>query len=404
MLDGISVPSEAGIVATFSEPMLAPGVTTPGNYAVSGLGAGTLNPNPDAVTGSGPYALTWSAGEMLGGEPVTLTATGVQDAVGNPIDTGTNSASAAGVGTPPVFSGLAVDPAQASVEETVTITFSSSEDLDGDPIITVNGNPATVVSATKATNFTCEYVVLVSDPLGAATIAISGFDAAGNLGSLESATALEIVEGAPELPVRWWPAALALLLAGAAVLAHRKRGLTQAERGTSGDVSVPAFWFLLLAAMLLAPAALAQGPTVSNVTFVQQDNGAGGTEVVITYDLAAPNGPCDISVTLSKDGGSDGFSHAVTSVTGDLTGVPTGADYTITWDIAADYPDEDIPNAALRVTADDGLALFTLTYTAGPGGSITGDSPQESSRATTARRWKRYRIRTTTLWTGATAY
>jgi len=53
------------------------------------------------------------------------------------------------------------------------------EDLDGDPIVTVNGNPATVVSGTKATNFTCEYVVLVSDPLGAATITISGFDAAG---------------------------------------------------------------------------------------------------------------------------------------------------------------------------------------------------------------------------------
>ncbi len=376
-LDSIGVPGGSSVEAAFSEPMLAPGDTTPGNYAVSGMGAGTLNANPDSVSGSGPYTLTWSAGEMLGGETVTLTATGVQDAVGNPIDPGANSASATGVGVAPVFSGLTVDPAQASTGDTVTITFSSSEDLDGDPIVAVNGNPATVVSATKATSFTCEYVVLESDALGAVTITISGFDAAGNLGSLESATALEIVEGAPELPVRWWPAALALLLAGAAVLAHRKRGLTQAKRGTSGDVSVPAFWFLLLAAVLAAPMALAQGPTVSNVAFVQQDDGAGGTEVAITYELDAPNGPCDITVSLSKDGGVDGFSHPVTNVTGDLTGITTGTGHSITWDIAADYPDEDIPNAALRVTADDGLALFTLTYTAGPGGSITGDSPQE---------------------------
>jgi formylglycine-generating enzyme required for sulfatase activity len=81
-------------------------------------------------------------------------------------------------------------------------------------------------------------------------------------------------------------------------------------------------------------------------------------------------------MSLSKDGGADGFPFPLTSVTGDLTGVTTGTGYTITWDIAADYPNEDIPNAQLRVTADDGLALFTLTYTAGPGGSISGNASQ----------------------------
>jgi formylglycine-generating enzyme required for sulfatase activity len=271
-LDSISVPPESGITATFSEPMLAPGVTAPGNYAVSGAGAGTLNANPDGVSGSGPYTLTWAAGEMRDGEAVTLTATGVQDA-------------------------------------------------------------------------------------------------AGNLGGLEDTAALEIVEGAPEVPVRWWPAALALLLAGTAVLALRKRGQTRLRSYLAAFVSARAFWFLLMAALLAAPAALAQGPTVTNAAFVQQDNGAGGTEVVITYDLDAPNGPCDITVSLSKDGGADGFVHPVTSVTGDLVGVTTGTDHSITWEIAADYPDEDIPNAVLRVTADDGfpemISMAENTFTMG---------------------------------------
>lgn len=184
-LGALSVPSEASIAATFSEPMLAPGVTTAGNYAVSGLGAGNLNASPDTVSGSGPYTLTWAAGEMRDGETVTLTATGLQDAVGNPIDPGANSASAAGVGAAPIFSGLAADPAQAAVDEAVTLTFSSSEDLDGDPTVLVNGNPAAVVSATKATEFSCEYTVQETDLLGAATITISGFDVVGNLGTLE---------------------------------------------------------------------------------------------------------------------------------------------------------------------------------------------------------------------------
>ncbi|MFC1735879.1 formylglycine-generating enzyme family protein [Candidatus Hydrogenedentota bacterium] len=110
---------------------------------------------------------------------------------------------------------------------------------------------------------------------------------------------------------------------------------------------------IFLLVLFATPIALAQGPTVSNVAFVQQPNGAGGTEVVITYDLASPDGPSDINVSLSKDGGSDGFSNAVTSVTGDIAAVTTGTGRTITWDIAADYPEEDIANAQIRVFAYD---------------------------------------------------
>lgn len=350
-LTGITVPTSSSVQATFSEPMRAPGVGTPGNYAVSGTGAGTLAANPDVVSGSGPYTLTWSTGEMLDGAPVTLTVTGVQDAVGNPIDPNANSATANGVGVAPVFSGLAVTPSEAAAGETVTISFVASEDLDANPDVTVNGNPATLVSSAKATSFTYEYTVSGSDPLGAASIAISGFDPAGNLGTASGS--FTIVEAAAGLPLTAWPAAVALLLAGIALLALRRRSAV-----------------LGVALLLAAPAALAQGPTVTNVAFTQQPT-ATGTEVVITYDLDSPNGPSDISVSLSKDGGIDGFAFPVTSVTGDLTGVTTGTGKTITWDIAADYPNEAIPNAQLRVTAEDGFIVPTIEMISVPAGSFS---------------------------------
>ncbi|MFM1919626.1 MAG: hypothetical protein RLZZ303_1260, partial [Candidatus Hydrogenedentota bacterium] len=274
-LDSISVPSEASVEATFSEPMLAPGVETPGNYAVSGTGAGTLGANPASVSGSGPYTLTWSAGEMLDGASVTLTVTGVQDAVGNPIDPGNNSASATGVGVAPVFSGLTITPSEAAAGDTVMISFDASEDLDTNPDVTVNGNAATLVSSAKATSFTYEYTVSASDPLGTANVFISGFDPAGNLGTASGS--FTVVEAAASLPVTAWPAAVALLFAALAVLALRRKK-SPFEGGSRG------MFFLLLTAMLAAPAALAQGPTVSNVSFIQQPAGM-GTEVVITYDL-----------------------------------------------------------------------------------------------------------------------
>ena len=46
MLNSVSAVTEQSLSATFSEPMLTPGVTTPGNYAASGAGAGTLTGPP----------------------------------------------------------------------------------------------------------------------------------------------------------------------------------------------------------------------------------------------------------------------------------------------------------------------------------------------------------------------
>ncbi len=347
-LQSVSAVTEKSLAVTFSEAMRSPDVTTPGNYAVSGLGVGTLSAHPDGVTGGGPHTLSWSAGEMQDGASMTVTATGLQDTVGNPINPAQNSVSGTGLGVAPVLTNLTANPSQASVGETVTITFTCSEVLEGDPDVTVNGHAAMWVSGGKAANYTYEYKVRTDDPLGMAGVSVTGFDVAGNLGSLSSDAALEIVEEQAGLPLRAWPVLVALLLVGVAVFARRRKSPFEgALRGM----------FFLLIAMLLCSSAFAAAPSVTNVTFTQSPNGATATQVEITYDLDAPNGPCGITVSLSKDGGADGYIHPVTTVTGDLAGVTTGTGKHLVWDIRADYPEENIPNARIRVVADDGAVL-----------------------------------------------
>ena len=360
MLNSVSAVTERSLSATFSEPMLAPGVTTPGSYAASGAGAGTLTAHPTAVSGDGPYALTWTAGEMQNGASVTVTATGVQDLVGNPIDSAHNGASGTGIGVAPVFSNVAANPAQAAVGDTVTITFTASETMDGDPVVTINGHEATWVSGGKAVDFTYRYVVQESDPLGMAGISVTGFDLAGNMGSLSDNAAVEIIEEqAGIFPLHVWPLIVALVFAAAAVLLRKRRFAA----------------LLLVAALLASSSALAASPEVSNVTFTQGPNGTTGTKVDIHYDLVAPNGPCAIMLSLSKNAGADGFIYPITHYTGDIANVITGTGH-IVWDIRADYPEESIPQARIRVTADDALVQHTLTYSAGANGSISGTSHQ----------------------------
>ncbi len=113
---------------------------------------------------------------------------------------------------------------------------------------------------------------------------------------------------------------------------------------------------LLLASLLACSWAFADAPVVSNVVLTQSPN-ATSTQVDIYYDLVAPNGPCDITVTLSKDGGVDGYPYPVTSITGDLANVITGTGKHLVWDLRADYPEEDLPQARVLVTADDGAVL-----------------------------------------------
>lgn len=389
-LNSVTALTESSLSVLFSEPMLSPGAA--GNYAVSGPGVGTLNVNPDGVTGGGPYTLSWFSGEMQDGVAVTVTAAGLQDLVGNPINPAQNSASGTGIGIPPVFTNLLATPARAGAGETALITFTASEALAGDPSVKVNGRDAQWVSGAKAVDFGFEYEVQSGDPLGMAVISVMGVDPAGNAGSLTDSAALEIVEEPFGLPLYAWPAGLAL----AGIMVFARRRTSSAAGGARG------VFLLLLLALLASAATFAQGPAVTNVAFVQQDNGAGDTEVIITYDLDAPNGPCDITVTLSKDGGADGFIHPVTSVTGALTGVTTGTGHSITWDIAADYPDEDLPNAQLRVTADDGVAPPEVTSFEINTGATTTTNPEVTLDNTATNSPTEYMASETSDFSGAT--
>lgn len=144
----------------------------------------------------------------------------VQDLAGNALASSVTSAAVSIDSVDPVFSNLTVMPEEASVGELIAITFDSSESTAGDPDVSVNGNPAT--QSGKAAH-TYQYTILPSDPLGPATIEISGVDDAGNAGMLSSSTALVIVEPAPAVPVTAWPLAVALGAIAATVLRRKRR-------------------------------------------------------------------------------------------------------------------------------------------------------------------------------------
>lgn len=362
-LQSVAPSSEKALTATFSESMLAPGVTTPANYTIAGLGTGTLTSAPDTLVG-GPsiFTLGWDAGEMRDGAPLTLTATDLQDSVGNLI--AGNAAFCNGLGIAPIFTNVIISPTEARPGKTVQITFTVSEVLEGLPTVTVNGNEAELSGGT-GNDYVYEYVVQEEDTLGVAAIVLSGIDLAGNMGTAEDAGTLRILPPGSEVPLRGWPWGVALLLL-AGLLGLRSNG----KRKRALLV------VLALISVLVCSAAFAALPSVTNVTVVQGPNGTLGTKVDIYYDLVAPNGPCDISVSLSKDDGADGYSYPVTATAGDITAVETGTAKHILWDIRADYPEEDLPFARIRLTADDGVEQFTLTYLAAAGGAISGQVSQ----------------------------
>ncbi len=239
----------------------------------------------------------------------------------------------------PVFMNLVAVPEQAAPNDTVTITFSVSKQLDANPQVLVNSQPATVVEDAKVNEYVYEYEITEEDSLGWALISISGQDTLGNTGGIDDDGILEIVEETFALPVRVWPAGAALLLAVALAALARRKYL---------------FLVCLLATgtLIILPTAFAQVPTVSNVNFTQSPDETLGTKVDIHYELDAQQGTCDITVLLSKDGGIN-FDYPITSISGDITNVASGTNRHIVWDIAADYPDEGIPEAVIRVIAYD---------------------------------------------------
>jgi hypothetical protein len=94
--------------------------------------------------------------------------------------------------TAPWFDDLGANPPQATAQALVSITFLASEPLAADPEVSVNDNPASLASH-AGNQYTYSYVMLLTDPVGPATISISGTDGMGYYGSISDPSALSRV-------------------------------------------------------------------------------------------------------------------------------------------------------------------------------------------------------------------
>jgi hypothetical protein len=181
--------------------------TAGGSVAIVAAKASETNVRVTGITGNGTFTISIAAGVA-------------SDAAGN---TSVAPADSVSVDFNPDFSNLAVFPKPAEPGETVTITFSVSETLSGDPTVTLNGMTANLVGSTVVggvVNYTYSYTVPQDAVLGPVSIAISGIDGLGNVGAVEEDAFFEVGQ---TLPVMAWPAALLLVAAGAAALRRKKR-------------------------------------------------------------------------------------------------------------------------------------------------------------------------------------
>jgi len=172
----------------------------------------------------GPAVYTVEITGLSGDGSFTLAvndSSDVEDLLGNPLASSVTSAAVVIDNTPPTFDDLAVAPGTASTGATVEISFATASVIGGEPDVTVNGNPASPV-AKSVTAYTYQYTVSPTDPLGFASIEVSGVDLAGNAGLLANNTLLEIVVPESPMPIAVWPITLALLGMGAMVL--RRKG------------------------------------------------------------------------------------------------------------------------------------------------------------------------------------
>lgn len=179
--------------------------------------------NTGATIAGGPTVYTVTITGLVGDGSFTLavdTGSDVVDLSGNALATSLTSEAVVIDMMPPAFSLVVAVPSQAKEGESIAITFDSSEPTVGDPVVTVNGNPAT---RTAKASLTYSYTVLPSDPLGPATISISGTDNAGNVGTLASGSAFTVVAQAvpTQMPLASWPLFVGLGLAASAALRRR---------------------------------------------------------------------------------------------------------------------------------------------------------------------------------------
>ncbi|MCK5688911.1 Ig-like domain-containing protein, partial [Myxococcota bacterium] len=176
----------------------------------------SLSASPDPASAGETVIISFSVSEELKNDPVvtldTLTTslqshTGLDysfsylvtgDESGSPVeikvlaydlannegqDTLAISLTAAGPDvTAPVFSFIHALPDPAAAGAVLTITFDTDEELDANPIVSVDSQAASFVSFSSPT-YTYEYTVAGTESEGAVVINVSGDDLVGNTGS-----------------------------------------------------------------------------------------------------------------------------------------------------------------------------------------------------------------------------
>ncbi len=189
----------------------------------------TLAGNPVVTVNGHPATFAFQSGldytyafTVLGGDPegpAAIAVTGT-DLAGNS-GAGSNATSLTLDFTPPQFTAIGAEPAEAIMGIQVEITFDASEPVDGDPEVEVNGHPATRMPGKTALAYRYTVQSPATDPPGPATIQVSGTDLAGNYGASTSEDALTIVPDAASLRVAAWPAGLLLAALGARTLRRK---------------------------------------------------------------------------------------------------------------------------------------------------------------------------------------
>lgn len=101
--------------------------------------------------------------------------------------------------TAPWFTGLLANPSQAYSGNTVSISFSASEQLNTDPAVTLNGKSATLYSKLHY-DYVYKYTVAASDTLGTVTLVLSASDPAGYTGAMTNKSALKFIQGPQPTP------------------------------------------------------------------------------------------------------------------------------------------------------------------------------------------------------------
>ncbi len=106
--------------------------------------------------------------------------------------------------TPPAFLSVSISPDPARLNDSVTITFTASEELSANPTVTVSGRNATFVSKVGL-NYTYSYTVSARSPEvnGANPVSISGTDLSGNQGSASSTLTITFDYDADGMPDAW---------------------------------------------------------------------------------------------------------------------------------------------------------------------------------------------------------